>query len=1219
VSFIQNLFTSRDNNANGANYVGQQSRIWWNPDTNAFYYSDGNTSGGILITGGSSGNGLPGGSANTVQYNAGGGTFGGDPNFVFDPATSTLTITNIVANTLTGGAGGTNTQVQFNTNGNFTGTTNFTYNQSTNAMLMTGTATLGNVFPASNNVSNIGSLTNRFNDIWLGTGNINLVDNTLNTDQQIYAQSGNLVIDGGNGLVFGQFAMYGNNITIANGASNINIGKVGSTGYVNIERPLAVNSVGGGLPAFRVEQNGTVSINSYGNIVANSAALLINATTNGNDQPRNFEGTLIQATAQDNTPARMSADAFGLDGTGQNAYASWAARVARGNVNAPSQTQAGDTMFRFTSQGWSNAGAYIGSIIRYNQVALENFATGKAGTRHNFSATPVGTATIKSIANIDGAGITFSNVATGGLANVGITFPDGSYQNTAYLSTSVVRSLTAGAGISLSSNVGNITITNTGVLGIVGTVNQISITGNVGNVVTLGTPQDLAPTSNVQFNNLTVNNLSILGNVSNVLPSIIDGPVVYVANTATTYNAINNSGLSTGNISNNYYASILYQTSSNTWNLSIGNSQGITAGNVFGNNATFDQTVHVGNAYNDYDFPDSLLQGDINVDSYGQFTLKNHSQTANASADIVAVANNGDDTGYYIDMGINSNVYANVDYAVTGANDGYLYVNGGNLVIGTQTAAKAINFFTGGTDNTNKIRGTLSDTGLSMVGNVTANNVIGLTAAIGGVVTATGNITGGNLLAPAGIISASGNITGLNVNTGIVSATGNIRGGNINTTGLISTAGNVQAGNLSTSGIMSSTGNIIAANIAAGNITSAIISATGNITGPNIIATVLQVSSLLSVTGNIQGGNFLTDGLLSTTGNITGNYFIGNGSLLTGINLTKISNGTSQVNIPVASSNANITIGATSNVAVFATTGAYITGVTSVTGNVVSNNVIATTIVNAASYTGGLVSVTGNVTANNGMFTNIVNVASHTGSVVSVTGNVTANNGMFTNIVNVASHTGTIVSVTGNVNGGNVIAAANLVTVGVAATGNISTSGNVTGAWLIASNGNTLIDNGVSTTGNVTGAYILGNIANATGGPSAQIISTWIPTLEASGGGTFTYTTQHGNYAKSGRNVTLFFTISISGVTGVSGTMRVGNLPYTGATVTGECGGGALDNYSLSVLPIHVTGVVGSGSTHMDMYWHDRSGSTNNIALMTTGQLGTVATLTGRITYISAS
>jgi len=1100
VSFIQNLFTSRDNNANGNSYVGQEDRLWWNPDTNAFYYSDGNTAGGILITGGTSGNGLPGGTANTVQYNAGTGGFAGDPNFVFDSATSTLTITNIVANTLTGGAGGANTQVQFNTNGNFTGTTNFTYNQTSNTLLMTGTAILGNVYPASNNVSNIGSPTDRFNDLWLGSGNINLIDDTLNINQEINAVNGNLVISGGQGLVFGQFAMFGNTISTINPTANINIGILGDTAYVDIERPIAVNSTGGGLPAFRVEQNGTVSINSYGNIVANSAALLINATTSGNDQPRNFEGTLIQATAQDNTPARMSADAFGVDGTGQNAYVAWAGRVARGNVTTPSQTQAGDTMFRFTGQGWSNSGAYIGSIVRYNQVALENFATGKAGTRHNFSATPVGTATIKNIANIDGNGITFSNVATGGLANVGITFPDGSFQNTAYLSTNVVRSLTAGAGIGLSSGTGNITITNTGVLGIVGTTNQISITGNVGNVITLGTPQDLAPTSNVQFQNLLVTNLSITGNVSNIIPDVTNGPVFYVANTATTYNDINNSGLSTGNISNNFYASILYQTSSNTWQFNIGNSQGISAGNVFGNNATFDENVHVGNAYNDYDFTNSLLQGDVNIDNFGQYTLKNHSQTANASADIVAVANNGDDNGYYIDMGINSNVYANVDYVVTGANDGYLYVNGGNLVIGTQTAAKAINFFTGGTNNLNRIRGTLSDTGLSMVGNVTANNMISISATIGGTVSAVGNVTGGNLLAPAGIISASGNITGLNVNTGIVSASGNIRGGNLNTTGLISTSGNIQAGNLLTTGLISSTGNINVANIAAGNITTAIMSATGNITGPNIIATVLQVSTLLSVTGNIQGGNFLTDGLLSTTGNISGDYFTGNGSLLTGINLTKIGNGTSQVNFPVASSNANITIGATSNVAVFATTGAYITGLVSVTSNVVSNNVVATTIVDAASHTGGLISVTGNVTANNVVATTISNAASHTGAVVSVSGNITGGNVL----------TGGLISSTGNITGGNV-AATNYTGL---VTHSIRNAGNVTGTTLTL---NVTTDDIVKSTfndaftvafSNITAGRIVTLIATNTSAGDTDIITAGISSVNMQGDSTLTVTQQ---------------------------------------------------------------------------------------------------------------
>ena len=54
MSFIQNLVTSRDNNANSAIYVGQQDRLWWDPVTNKFYYSDGNTVGGFPVGGGGS-------------------------------------------------------------------------------------------------------------------------------------------------------------------------------------------------------------------------------------------------------------------------------------------------------------------------------------------------------------------------------------------------------------------------------------------------------------------------------------------------------------------------------------------------------------------------------------------------------------------------------------------------------------------------------------------------------------------------------------------------------------------------------------------------------------------------------------------------------------------------------------------------------------------------------------------------------------------------------------------------------------------------------------------------------------------------------------------------------------------------------------------------------------------------------------------------------------
>lgn len=67
--YIQNLFTSRDNNAVGTEFVGQIGRLWYDPITNTIRVSDGQTPGGIIISGGGGGFGvinLDGGSAHSV-------------------------------------------------------------------------------------------------------------------------------------------------------------------------------------------------------------------------------------------------------------------------------------------------------------------------------------------------------------------------------------------------------------------------------------------------------------------------------------------------------------------------------------------------------------------------------------------------------------------------------------------------------------------------------------------------------------------------------------------------------------------------------------------------------------------------------------------------------------------------------------------------------------------------------------------------------------------------------------------------------------------------------------------------------------------------------------------------------------------------------------------------------------------------------------------------
>ena len=81
------------------------------------------------------------------------------------------------------------------------------------------------------------------------------------------------------------------------------------------------------------------------------------------------------------------------------------------------------------------------------------------------------------------------------------------------------------------------------------------------------------------------------------------------------------------------------------------------------------------------------------IDSYLQLNVKNSSNGTNASSDIVATADNGTDTTFYIDMGINGSNYSPSTENFGGPNDGYLYTYAKNLLIGTGKAAQILYFF----------------------------------------------------------------------------------------------------------------------------------------------------------------------------------------------------------------------------------------------------------------------------------------------------------------------------------------------------------------------------------------------------------------------------------------------------------------------------------------------------------------------------------------------
>jgi hypothetical protein len=120
----------------------------------------------------------------------------------------------------------------------------------------------------------------------------------------------------------------------------------------------------------------------------------------------------------------------------------------------------------------------------------------------------------------------------------------------------------------------------------------------------------------------------------------------------------------------------------------------------------------------------------------------------------------------------------------------------------------------------------------------------------------------------------------------------------------------------------------------------------------------LSANSISSGTSNVRvvssGGNVTTSVggtsnvmvVSSTDVTITGNLTVtGNATLSGNILGDRIQNGTTQIDIQTPGGNANITVGGTSNVAVFATTGEYVT----IESDLVNNSPLGSTF-NISSY-----------------------------------------------------------------------------------------------------------------------------------------------------------------------------------------------------------------------------------------------------------------------------
>ena len=118
--------------------------------------------------------------------------------------------------------------------------------------------------------------------------------------------------------------------------------------------------------------------------------------------------------------------------------------------------------------------------------------------------------------------------------------------------------------------------------------------------------------------------------------------------------------------------------------------------NLTANNVIVNQTLYSGLATRDATpLPNVIAQFTSNSTSYIQVNAQNINPEG--SADYVVTADVGDDTTFFIDMGINgSQEYDEINASSIGPLDGYLYAQGntgqehGNLIIGTTSATPGL-------------------------------------------------------------------------------------------------------------------------------------------------------------------------------------------------------------------------------------------------------------------------------------------------------------------------------------------------------------------------------------------------------------------------------------------------------------------------------------------------------------------------------------------------
>ena len=131
-----------------------------------------------------------------------------------------------------------------------------------------------------------------------------------------------------------------------------------------------------------------------------------------------------------------------------------------------------------------------------------------------------------------------------------------------------------------------------------------------------------------------------------------------------------------------------FQLSSNTlnvWAVNVKSNLYVTNGNAFHGNTAYNSAAWSGSYY---------FFGAQSANNYGGIGIQNrYAAGANASADFVAISDDGSDTAFYIDMGINNSQVNDAGYPFLGRRDSYLIGSGNTINTSNMSDWNTLNEF----------------------------------------------------------------------------------------------------------------------------------------------------------------------------------------------------------------------------------------------------------------------------------------------------------------------------------------------------------------------------------------------------------------------------------------------------------------------------------------------------------------------------------------------